>query len=292
MSAASSENNNNSDRNLSNSADSILLTKNSRWEFLDTGVRSGTFNMEFDLKLVEKCWNNDTAFLRFYRWKPYAISLGYNQTKLSKESYIDANKCYSEGMDIVTRPTGGRAVLHSEELTYSVIFKSNKPIQELYKDISIAIMNGLKKLDPKLEELSFTSKTPDLLKLIRTGMYNLCFNSSVKNEINYKGKKLVGSAQRKFGDVVLQHGSILIGNHHKNIVNYLNISGEERSKMLKEIDEKTICLNNITQRNIDYSEVSKTVFKGFKETFDISFSKINRVADFIEPRMKTPFIVN
>lgn len=292
MSAASSENNNNSDRNLSNSADSILLTKNSRWEFLDTGIRTSTFNMEFDLKLVEKCRNNDTAFLRFYRWKPYSISLGYNQTKLSKESYIDANKCYSEGMDIVTRPTGGRAVLHSEELTYSVIFKSNKPIQELYKDISIAIMNGLKKLDPKLEELSFISKTPDLLKLIRTGMYNLCFNSSVKNEINYKGKKLVGSAQRKFGDVVLQHGSILIGNHHKNIVNYLNISGEERCKMLKEIDEKTICLNNITQRNIDYIEVSKAVFKGFKETFDISFSKINRVADFIEPRMKTPFIVN
>lgn len=287
MSAGSSENS-----STSGNPAVIPLAENKKWEFLDTGIRSGVFNMELDMKLVERCKKEDTAFLRFYRWKPYAISLGYNQARLSKTAYIDINKCRAEGLDVVTRPTGGRAVLHSEELTYSVIFRSQKPVHELYKDISIAILNGLKLLDPVLEKLSFTKSTPDLLKLIRTGMYNLCFNSAIKNEINFKGKKLVGSAQRKFGDIVLQHGSILIGSHHKNIVNYLNITGEERIKMLREIEDKTECLEHITGKKIDYRNTSEAVFDGFKNTFGLNFKSINRVAEFVEPRMKTRFIMN
>ncbi len=270
----------------------VILTDNKKWEFIDTGFRSGVFNMDLDIRLVERCKNEDTAFLRFYRWKPYAISLGYNQTRLSKEAYIDVNKCRAEGLDIVTRPTGGRAVLHSEELTYSVIFRSVKHIHELYRDISTAIVNGLKLLDPKLARLSFTKDSPDLLKLIRTGMYNLCFNSAIKNEVNFKGKKLVGSAQRKFGDIVLQHGSILIGSHHRNIVNYLNITGEERVKMIKEIEEKTDCLNDITGRKIEYKDAAEAVFNGFKNTFGLNFKSINRVAEFVEPRMKTNYTLN
>jgi lipoate-protein ligase A len=294
----SSGNNNTGNNNTGNKNGSgsnggkVALTGSRKWQFIDTGFRSGVYNMELDMKLVESCKNDDTAYLRFYRWKPYAISLGYNQTRLSKEAYIDINKCRADGMDIVTRPTGGRAVLHSEELTYSVIFRSVKPIHELYRDISEAIVNGLKLINPAFNKLSFTKDTPDMLNLIRTGMYNLCFNSAIKNEINFKGKKLVGSAQRKFGDIVLQHGSILIGNHHKNIVNYLNINGEERIKMLKEIEDKTDCLNNIAGRNISYSETAEAVFKGFKETFGISFSSINRVAEFLEPRMQAKHILN
>jgi lipoate-protein ligase A len=287
VNAGSSENNS-AEKNQA----TILLTDNKKWEFLDTGYRSGVFNMDLDMKLVNRCKTEDTAFLRFYRWKPYAISLGYNQRRLSKEGYIDTNKCSAEGLDLVTRPTGGRAVLHSEELTYSVIFRSQKHIHELYKDISVAILNGLKLLDPKLDKLSFTKDSPDLLKLIRTGMYNLCFNSAIKNEINFKGKKLVGSAQRKFGDIVLQHGSILIGSHHKNIVNYLNITGEERIKMIREIDEKTECLNNITGRKIDYTDAAEAVFNGFKNTFGLNFKSMNRVAEFVEPRLKTPYVMN
>lgn len=276
----------------SNNSGPVKLTGSSKWQFIDTGFRSGIYNMELDMKLVETCKKEDTAFLRFYRWKPYAISLGYNQTRLSKEAYIDINKCRADGMDIVTRPTGGRAVLHSEELTYSVIFRSAKPVHELYREVSVAIVNGLKLIDPAFSRLSFTKDTPDMLKLIRTGMYNLCFNSAIKNEINFNGKKLVGSAQRKFGDIVLQHGSILIGNHHKNIVNYLNITGDERVKMLKEIEDKTECLNNIAGRKIGYSETAEAVFKGFKNTFGINFSSINRVAEFLEQRMQAKHILN
>lgn len=270
----------------------MVLSENNKWEFIDSGFRSGTYNMDIDLKLVDRCRDEDTSFLRFYRWKPYALSLGYNQTRFANEININYPKCKAEGIDVVTRPTGGRAVLHAEELTYSVIFRSSRPVRDLYRDISFAILNGLKTLDPKLNELSFTKETPDLLKLIKTGMYNLCFNSAVKYEINHKGKKLVGSAQRKFGDIVLQHGSILIGGCHKEIVNYLNISGEERIKMLKEIEVKTTCLNSITGRDISCTETAEAVFNGFRSVFDINFKGINRVADFVEPRMQTQFILN
>jgi lipoate-protein ligase A len=237
--------------------------------------------MAIDLELVDRCREDAISFLRFYRWKPYAISLGYNQNKAAKSLYIDYKSCQAEKIDVVTRPTGGRAVLHSEELTYSIVMKSELPVHELYRDISLAIINGLKTLDPKLEQLAFTKDSPDLLKLIKTGMYNLCFNSSIKNEINYKGKKLVGSAQRKFGDIVLQHGSILIGSHHKNIVNCLNISDSERKKMHEEIDEKTICLNEICGINFEYEDVSKAVLEGFKNTFNIEFKHVNRVQDSV-----------
>jgi lipoyl(octanoyl) transferase len=270
----------------------VVLSENNKWEFIDSGFRSGTYNMELDLKLVEKCRDEDTAFLRFYRWKPFALSLGYNQTRFASEININYPKCKAEGIDVVTRPTGGRAVLHSEELTYSVVFRSGRPVRDLYRDISFAILNGLKLLDPKLDSLSFTKQTPDLMKLIKTGMYNLCFNSAVKYEINHKGKKLVGSAQRKFGDIVLQHGSILIGSRHKGIVNYLNLTGEQRIKMIREIEAKTTCLNDLTGRKLSYIETAEAVFEGFRSVFDIDFKGINRVADFVEPRMQTQFIMN
>lgn len=247
------------------------LSENNKWEFIDSGFGTGKYNMDFDLNLVERCRDEDISFLRFYRWKPYAISLGYNQNRFSQEQIINTFKCAEDGIDIVTRPTGGRAVLHSEELTYSVVFKSSRPVKDLYRDVSLAILNGLKTISPKLDNLSLTQETPDLLKLAKTGMNNLCFNSQVKYEINYKGRKLVGSAQRKFGNIVLQHGSILTGNHHKNIVNYLNITNSEKAKMAREIDEKTVCLNDLLGGKIHYNEVKKAVFNGFESTFGINF---------------------
>jgi lipoyl(octanoyl) transferase len=265
---------------------------NTKWEFIDSGFRPGIYNMDFDKSLVERCRAEDTSFLRFYRWKPFALSLGYNQGRFANEVNIDYEKCKAEGIDVVTRPTGGRAVLHSEELTYSVVFRSQKPIRDLYRDISLAILQGLRTLGPEFQKLSFANETPDILKLIKTGMYNLCFNSTVKYEINFKGRKLVGSAQRKFGDIVLQHGSILVGNHHRNIVNLLNITGDERAKMLREIEYKTISLSDIAKRKIDYNEVSEAVFEGFKNTFKISFSSVNRVAVFVESRMNADLIIN
>lgn len=263
------------------------LSENSKWHFIDSGYQTGERNMEYDLELVAKCQATGDAYLRFYRWKPYAISLGYNQSKTKGSLKMNTVKCAEDGIDIVTRPTGGRAVLHSEELTYSVVLKTGKPIRDTYRDISLGILNGLKLIapgNPELNALSFAKETPEILNLIKTGMYNICFNSQVKNEINYKGRKVVGSAQRKFGDIVLQHGSVLIGEHHKNIVEYLTASEPEKQTMRNEINEKTACLKEIINSNVTYEETAAAIFKGFVKTYNIRFSTINRLSGLIAQR--------
>lgn len=249
-----------------------VTTSFAQWKFIDTGFNNGRFNMDYDVELVERCKNENMSFLRFYRWKPYAVSLGYNQTKFSAGQKIDTEKCKEDGIDIVTRPTGGRAVLHSEELTYSVVTKSHESVHEMYRKISLALLNGLRLIEPEnpgLQKLSFTKEMPDLLKLAKIGMYNLCFNTSIKNEINCNGKKLVGSAQRKFGDIVLQHGSVLIGKHHENIINYLQIDEKAKDRLRKEIELKTTCLNDILNRSVSYEETASALLKGFESTFNI-----------------------
>lgn len=226
--------------------------------FLDTGSNPGKFNMDYDLELVERCKADDTSFLRFYKWNPYCISLGYNQTR-NKEP-VNYSKCREDGIDVVTRPTGGRAVLHSEELTYSVVLKTGKPVREIYSEISLALLNGLKLIDKFNSTLQKISAFTNNMNTARS---SICFASSVKNEINYLGRKLVGSAQRKFGDVILQHGSILIGDYHKNIVKYISSLPERGDRGGF---QSAISLNEILNREVSYQEVGEALLKGFELT--------------------------
>ena len=89
------------------------------WQYINTGENTGSFNMDFDLSLVKETVP-DTIILRLYRWNPYCISLGANQSYAG----INEGKAAADGIEIVKRPTGGRAILHSEELTYSVVMPS------------------------------------------------------------------------------------------------------------------------------------------------------------------------
>jgi len=240
---------------------------------IDTGFNSGKFNMEYDIELVNRCKNENLTFLRFYGWNPYCISLGYNQGKLFKDDNINYEKCKSDNIDVVKRPTGGRAVLHSEEITYSVVLKSNETVHDLHNRISLALIKGLQTLDPvndDLCKLSLVQETPDLLKLSKTGMYNLCFNTSIKYEVNYEGRKIIGSAQRKIDGVVLQHGSILMGEYHKNIVDYLAVKDESiRNRLKEQLDRSTISLSQLLKRAVNYNEVKESIIKGFNNNFSL-----------------------
>jgi lipoate-protein ligase A len=78
----------------------VELSENKKWEFFDSGYGTGAHNMSVDLELVEKCRTGGISFLRFYRWKPYAISLGYNQKKASNALYIDRKNAENDNIDI------------------------------------------------------------------------------------------------------------------------------------------------------------------------------------------------
>ena len=166
------------------------------WTFINTGTNTGIYNMNYDLQLVENCKLNE-AYFRIYRWKPYCISLGYTQNILD----VNQEKATSENIDIVRRPTGGRAILHAEEITYSVVIPLTEgyTARSVYTKISEALINGLTKYDKILCDAELETVQPDFAKLHKQPDGMVCFASTAKSEVKFKGKKLIGSAQRKMG---------------------------------------------------------------------------------------------
>jgi|SRR5690606_4150326 len=241
-----------------------------KWYFLNTGFNTGKYNMDFDLSLVNNC-KDDEAFFRLYRWKPYCISLGANQSFDS----VEIIKVSNDNIDVVKRPTGGRAILHAEELTYSVVYplKNISSLRSFYCEVNKALKEGLIFYDNRLSSLTLESIEPDLRKLYKEPLSEICFAVSAKNEIKFDGKKLVGSAQRKINNTILQHGSILCGEYHKKITEYLYPAKQE--VLNNEMSERTIELENIFNHKTDYERLAESLCKGFEKYFNIKFEKLN-----------------
>ena len=244
-----------------------------KWKFLNSGVNSGKFNMDFDVFLAQN-FEQGNAILRLYRWNPYCISLGANQ---SIED-INLNKTRYHQVDVVKRPTGGKAILHSQELTYSVIYPidATSSAKNIYNEINLALRKGLINFDSRLNAIDLEHTQPDFKEFYKSEISAICFAVSAKSELNYNGKKIVGSAQRKLGNVILQHGSILCGEYHKRIVDYLNVADENRSEMLNEISSTTIDLKSALNIEVDYAKLSSSILNGFKEHFNSDFEEIKQ----------------
>lgn len=240
------------------------------WKIINSGENTGKFNMDFDIALA-KNFQPEVAILRLYRWNPYCISLGANQ------SFDDVNfeKTKSDNIEVVKRPTGGRAILHSEELTYSVIYPLdiNSSAKNIYNEINLALRNGLIEFDSSLTEIELEHSQPDFKEFYKSDISAICFAVSARSELNLNGKKLVGSAQRKIGNVILQHGSILCGTYHQKIVDYLNLDEEKKESILKEICETTIDLKSALNYEIDYSRLEQSILKGFENHFNSKFQE-------------------
>jgi lipoate-protein ligase A len=225
------------------------------WHFIDSGLDTGANNMSIDLELAEKAKSNE-AFFRLYRWKPYCISLGANQ------SFDDINieKTKAEGIDVVKRPTGGRAILHAEEITYSVALPLSIGLspKEIYTKISNALVKGLILYSPQIaRHIALEEKQPHFPSLLKQDSGALCFASSAKSEVKFDAKKIIGSAQRKMQNVILQHGSILVGTFHRKLPEYLNVGTNLIEKLKIELAEKTIELETILQTKVDYQKLSE-----------------------------------
>ena len=243
-----------------------------KWHFIDSGFNTGSYNMDFDIHLAKNYLPGDIYF-RLYRWEPFCISLGANQSF----DEIKLEKAVADNIDVVKRPTGGRAILHAEELTYSVVMPvdNNYSPKSIYHEINLAIYNSLKIYDERLTEVELEKKQADFSSLYKNQSNSICFAVSAKNEINYNGQKLVGSAQRKMGNVVLQHGSILCGDYHKRIVNYLNFDNDKLKDVKDKLDSNTIDLNSILNEQIDYDRLLSSLYVGFENYFNIKLDRIS-----------------
>lgn len=236
---------------------------------IDTGLRSGSFNMEYDVHLAEQLLRNEIpATLRLYGWKPWAVSLGYHQSL----DDIDTKKCEEFGFDIVRRPTGGRAILHANELTYSIVIPAEqKGITEIYSEISRALVAGLQTICPAI---SYETSQPNFRSLYKRQESIPCFSASARYEVQINGKKLVGSAQRRYTsndrEVVLQHGSILLGTEHQLLTELLRVPNNEiRRHIAEDFNTKTIDLSTATGRIVSYEEAADAVVFGFCQLYDI-----------------------
>lgn len=239
------------------------------WRLIRDGFNDGFYNMAVDEAIasaVEKGISPPT--LRFYGWKSPTLSIGYLQ-KIDKK--IDIAYCRKNGIDIVLRPTGGRAVLHDKEVTYSIIsprdnhlFPDN--ISGTYKAISEALAEGL-------SFLGIDAKLSSAFRIPHSAFQNpSCFAATSKYEIVVNGKKLIGSAQRRYKKSFLQHGSIPLENYHKRLASCLSFGERGKSKRFTAmLNNKSTSLNKLNGRIYLYNEVLNAVVKGFENIFNISF---------------------
>ncbi len=178
------------------------------------GALTGKENMARDTEFLASHKPGDDPVLRLYRWQPAAITIGYNQSF----SDFDEAAVQAEGYDLVKRPTGGRAILHADELTYAVIASSpgstfGDTLHATYMKINEALLLFLSSLGIKAE-ISGAESRAEAGSLV-------CFKSAGHHEIRVGGRKIVGSAQRRTGGVFLQHGSILAGPRHLDLPRFL-----------------------------------------------------------------------
>lgn len=240
------------------------------WQFLNTGLSSGRVNMDRDEDLARQLADGTgNPTVRVYGWNPPAISLGWNQSW--DEVRMDAAE--AAGIDVVRRPTGGRAILHENEATYSVVMSSRgENVSEAYARISLALTEALRLLGVNA---ALERSQPHFPSLYRKGESAACFVSSARSEIMVKGRKLVGSAQRRYavpgGEVVLQHGSILLGPEHRRLARYLRLRPEQEVHLSEQLAVKTTDLRHELQRDVSLEEVASRLKDGFEKTWNIRF---------------------
>jgi lipoate-protein ligase A len=176
------------------------------WRLLVDASAGGAWNMAVDEVLLDGVAAGATPpTLRFYAWNPPCLSLGYFQSF----DVIDGDGCRALGVEVVRRATGGRAILHDRELTYSValpvsVLGEDGGVLASYYRLSLALQDGLRRLGVPaiLAPESATSGS---------AMHGpICFDRPSAHEILLDGRKLVGSAQMRRCGALLQHGSILI----------------------------------------------------------------------------------
>ena len=172
-------------------------------KFIPYEVKTGAENMKTDSDLLDFAVQNklDYPIFRLYGWHPACISLGRNQ----QDAFIDKKFLKDTGIDLVKRLTGGRALLHDNEITYSYIcpvscLKHGENVRQSYVEISRILIDGFAKLGI---ELDFGASKPVNTK------FDYCMLISTGADLCYKGKKLIGSAQCRKEGYILQHGSIL-----------------------------------------------------------------------------------
>ena len=225
--------------------------------FVPFSVHDGRFNMDFDEKMLDFTIKTGIPVLRFYGWRPACVSLGRNQNA----AHVNEEFCKKSGIDLVRRLTGGRALLHDNELTYSFTCRSGflengGSVTLSYKEISGALAAGFQKLGINAE---FPEENPKRAASLK---FEYCMSLSTGADLSFRGKKLVGSAQFRKEGSILQHGSVLFDYCPEKIK---QIFGEEPRQ------DKIITLKEISSE-ITCEHLCVALKKAFETKFNLNFT--------------------
>jgi lipoate-protein ligase A len=240
------------------------------WTFINSGTLSGESNMLLDLKNAMQLSNalqSNTQYecvFRIYAWDKPTLSLGKNQVI---EKHVQ-EKCLSLDIPIVHRPTGGRAVLHSNELTYCITMPcvSMEDARKAYQDIHEFFLSCLNKLP--LSQLEFAKGTLSFHEHYQNMESSACFSASARHELTCNGKKLIGSAQRLIDGVLLQHGSLPLDDTYLNIAHILSKHDEEEKYLHASLSEHSTSLARSLGYSCDFSEIADIISSAWnKDSF-------------------------
>jgi len=206
--------------------------------------------------------------LRFYTWQPPCLSVGYAQPLTQ---YIDLKACRAMGYDLVRRPTGGRAILHIDELTYGVALSQEDPrvaggVVSSYQRLSEGLLVGLRRLGTDATQAAGPSRG--------SGRTAACFDLPSHSEITVGSKKLVGSAQVRRRGVVLQQGALPLWGDITRIVRVLRLSSEEhQAHMAARLVKMATTLAQAAGRVITFAEAGQALVAGFAEALNLELAE-------------------
>jgi lipoate-protein ligase A len=234
------------------------------WRLILDGEADGATNMAVDQAILEAVLEGSSSpTLRFYAWSPPCLSLGRSQNL----SEVDLVACRGAGVDIVRRPTGGRAILHTDELTYSVALLQTDPriaggIVEGYRRLSEGLLAGLRRLEVPAVQSTNWQKPPRQTTAV-------CFETPADYEITVGGRKLVGSAQWRASGGVLQHGSLPLYGELGRIIDFLSFPEKERGGQKARLHQRALTLEEAVGRIHPHERVVEALVLGFAEALNV-----------------------
>lgn len=243
------------------------------WYFLNSGKCSPSYNMALDEALLD--WHSEGLIppvIRFYEWEPATVSIGYFQ-QAARDINLAAVR--EQGLGFVRRPTGGRAVLHEHELTYSIIVTEDYPnmpatVTEAYRVLSEGLLLGFQNLG--MEAYFSVPQTEEQQQDLKKPKSAVCFDAPSWYELVVEGKKVAGSAQTRQKGVILQHGAILLKLDLEKLLSVFNFASDEvKEKMRSKLPQKAVAMDTLIDREVTIDECVTAFKKGFAEALDISF---------------------
>ena len=211
--------------------------------------------------------------LRLYAWQPPCLSLGYAQPL----SDVDLEALTANGWELVRRPTGGRAILHTDELTYSVIGPENEPrlaggVLKSYANLARALLRALELLAVPAQAVESPGGTlpngsnPGNSKVVNP----VCFEVPSNYEITVSGKKLIGSAQARRKEGVLQHGSLPLYGDLTRITQALNFPDQTtRQNAADRLLARAATIESAIGSRLGWDQAAEALASAFSETLNL-----------------------